>query len=112
MARAEVAGRQPGGRSLGSLLATGGQPNRVIYDQQHQTNGVGPAVRAERQEPVPDASVNQAYDGLGATYTFYLGHVPPRLDRRRRDADARPRPLRHPLQQRVLGRLADDVRGR
>ncbi len=50
----------------------GGNPRRTIYDAQHQQNAEATdVVRAEGQQPVADAPVNQAYDGLGATYTFY-----------------------------------------
>jgi Zn-dependent metalloprotease len=50
----------------------GGQPQRTIYDQQgseSQTPGV--VMRVEGQAPSEDQAANQAYDGLGATYSFY-----------------------------------------
>lgn len=71
-ARAETAGRRAvGERALGSLVATGGSPIRVIQDQQHDTVTPGPVVRAEGQKPVKDPAVNEAYDGLGATYRLF-----------------------------------------
>ena len=50
----------------------GGQANRTIYDQRHGTDQTpGIAVRAEGQPEVADQAVDQAYDGLGATYDYY-----------------------------------------
>jgi Zn-dependent metalloprotease len=72
LARAEIAARRaPSQRALGSLVATGRRPQRVIHDQQHDMNVVGPVVRVEGQGPTGDEAVDQAYDGLGATYNFF-----------------------------------------
>ena len=72
LARAETAGRRvPGQRALGSLMATQARPNRAIHDQQHGMESLGPIVRAEGQGPTDDPAVNEAYDGLGATYAFF-----------------------------------------
>lgn len=50
----------------------GGQPNRAIYDQQHSwEQRPGILARGERQAKVPDKSVDQVYDGFGATYEFF-----------------------------------------
>jgi Zn-dependent metalloprotease len=50
----------------------GGQPQRTIYDQQaNESQTPGTAIRIEGQPPCPDQAANQAYDGLGATYSFY-----------------------------------------
>jgi Zn-dependent metalloprotease len=50
----------------------GGSVQRFIHDQKHKADTVaGAVVRSEGQAKVADASVNQAYDGLGATYTYY-----------------------------------------
>ena len=55
-----------------TFARVGGQANRTIYDQQHGTGQTpGTAVRAEGQPAVADQAVNQAYDGLGATYDYY-----------------------------------------
>jgi Zn-dependent metalloprotease len=48
------------------------QEKRTIYDAQHTQNLPGRLVRAEGQPPVGDNAVNQAYDGLGDTFAFYL----------------------------------------
>src|SRR4051812_26090962 len=73
MARAEAASRGVAGAQPQITFARlGGFPQRTIYDQQHresQTPGV--AMRAEGQPAAEDTAVNQAYDGLGATYAYY-----------------------------------------
>jgi len=51
--------------------ATGGQPQRTIYDAQHRQQSRGPKLRAEGDQPTSDVEVNEAYDGLGATYNLY-----------------------------------------
>ncbi|RKT18053.1 thermolysin metallopeptidase-like protein [Streptomyces sp. 1114.5] len=53
--------------------ATGGAPglNRVISDAGHGQRLPGRTVRTEGQAAVSDASVNHAYDGLGATFALY-----------------------------------------
>jgi Zn-dependent metalloprotease len=72
LARSETAGRRTiGERALGSLMSSAGKPNRIIYDQQHMTDTVGPVARAEGQLKSKDVTVNEAYDGLGATYKLY-----------------------------------------
>jgi Zn-dependent metalloprotease len=73
LARAESASRIGGFDTRPVTFARiGGRPERMIYDQQHgmdQTPGV--VARAEGRDPAADTAVNQAYDGLGATYTYY-----------------------------------------
>jgi len=61
--RAERAARQVL-RPLGNMAAApGGTPKRSIYDQKHSEDLTpGTLARKEGQGPVPDASVNQAYD--------------------------------------------------
>jgi Zn-dependent metalloprotease len=44
---------------------------RAVYDGDSTENQPGVEVRAEGQPPVADPAVNEAYDGLGATYDFY-----------------------------------------
>lgn len=71
--RAESAARA-GGRSARpvTFARIGGQPQRTIYDQQHnQQQTPGKVARSEGQSPVTDSAINQAYDGLGATYSYY-----------------------------------------
>jgi Zn-dependent metalloprotease len=47
--------------------------HRLIYNTNHTANLPGTLARSEGQGPVADASVNQAYDGLGHVFDFYLG---------------------------------------
>jgi Zn-dependent metalloprotease len=51
--------------------ASTGTLRRAIYDAKHHEQLPGVLVRSEGGPPSPDAAVNQAYDGLGATYAFY-----------------------------------------
>jgi Zn-dependent metalloprotease len=46
---------------------------RLTYNANHTTTPPGAMARAEGQAPVADLSTNQAYDGLGNTFDFYLG---------------------------------------
>lgn len=46
-------------------------PQRSVYDAQHTTDLPGTLIRKEGQTPSQDVAVNEAYDGLGWTYTFY-----------------------------------------
>jgi Zn-dependent metalloprotease len=48
------------------------QEQRSIYVAGGTTNLPGQLARGEGQAAVADASVNQAYDGLGNTFNFYL----------------------------------------
>jgi Zn-dependent metalloprotease len=43
-------------------------PQRAVHDAEHGTDLPGRLVRAEGAEPVDDVAVNEAYDGLGATW--------------------------------------------
>jgi Zn-dependent metalloprotease len=73
IARAEAAGRC-GGRGARPITYAriGGTVQRTIYDQHHSTSqSPGTVARSEGQAPVADTAINQAYDGLGATYDFY-----------------------------------------
>jgi Zn-dependent metalloprotease len=47
-------------------------PKRTIHDAGHSQNLPGKLLRSEGQSPVTDTAVNQAYDGLGDTFSFYL----------------------------------------
>ena len=49
-----------------------GKPHRTVYDLRHGTDLPGSEVRAEGAEATEDATVNRAYDGLGATFELYL----------------------------------------
>ena len=50
--------------------ALGGK-NRVVYDAAHGDTLPGAKVRGEGDPPGGDVSVNEAYDGAGATYDLY-----------------------------------------
>jgi Zn-dependent metalloprotease len=59
---------------MASALATAvGQKHRSIYNANHtqQQPPTGQLVRDEGDPPSSDPSVNEAYDGLGATYDLY-----------------------------------------
>jgi Zn-dependent metalloprotease len=73
LARAETASRRGGpGAQPVTFARIGGTPNRTIYDQRHRTSQTpGTVVRSEGQDPVSDEAVDQAYDGLGATYRYF-----------------------------------------
>jgi Zn-dependent metalloprotease len=71
LARAEAAARQAI-RPPMRAAAPGGKPKRFIHDQAHSTSpSPGTLVRGEGQPAVADASVNQAYDNFGYTYSLY-----------------------------------------
>ncbi len=73
LARAEsAAAAAPRAPVSVTFARAGGQPQRTIYDQQHsESQTPGQVVRTEGQAAVADQAVNEAYDGLGATYDFY-----------------------------------------
>jgi Zn-dependent metalloprotease len=72
IARAEGAARCGRATEPVTFARIGGTVQRTIYDQHHATTQTpGEVVRVEGQAPVADTAVNQAYDGLGATYDFY-----------------------------------------
>jgi Zn-dependent metalloprotease len=48
------------------------QEKRSVYDAGHSQDLPGKLVRGEGQASVKDTAVNQAYDGLGDTFDFYL----------------------------------------
>jgi Zn-dependent metalloprotease len=45
---------------------------RTICDSAHTHDLPGAVIRSEGQAPAADAAVNEAYDGLGDTFDFYL----------------------------------------
>ena len=49
-------------------VAPGAAPRRAVHDAQHGTGLPGVLVRGEGAEPAGDRSVDEAYDGLGATW--------------------------------------------
>lgn len=46
-------------------------PKREVYDAQNSNNLPGQLVRSEGDPPTSDPTVNEAYDGAGATYRLY-----------------------------------------
>ncbi|HLK14520.1 MAG TPA: M4 family metallopeptidase [Fimbriimonadaceae bacterium] len=63
-------------RSTFGLTSAAAQPRRMVYDMRNG-NPQGPSmpgtlVRSEGDAPVKDDAVNQAYDGAGDTFQFYL----------------------------------------
>ncbi|MET7284645.1 M4 family metallopeptidase [Streptomyces sp. NPDC005573] len=52
--------------------AAAGRPHRTIFDARHTQDLPGTKVRKEGSDPGPDATVNRAYAGLGATFELYL----------------------------------------
>ncbi|MBS0320973.1 MAG: M4 family metallopeptidase [Proteobacteria bacterium] len=67
-------------RATSALLAVPGTtlpsataaPRRTIHDAAHATTLPGKVVRNEGDLPTRDAETDEAYDGLGATYAYYL----------------------------------------
>jgi Zn-dependent metalloprotease len=45
--------------------------NRIIYDAQNNSNLPGIKRRGEGEPPTADVAVNEAYDGLGGTWSLY-----------------------------------------
>src|SRR5712692_4663007 len=46
--------------------------HRLVYNGNHTTTLPGTLARSEGQPPVADVATNQAYDGLGQVFDFYL----------------------------------------
>ena len=56
----------------GALVAeTTPAPDRIIFDAHGSENLPGVRVRVEDEPPTGDASADEAYDGLGATFDFF-----------------------------------------
>ena len=68
--RCACAGPRSRGRRA-PRFAYGPVKQRSIYDAGHAEQSTGTLVRAEGQAPTGDVAVNEAYDGLGATWDFY-----------------------------------------
>jgi len=61
-------------RSILGNIAVGtsaGQKRRTLYDGQGGSHLPGRLVRGEGDSPASDSAVNDAYDGLGATYDLF-----------------------------------------
>jgi Zn-dependent metalloprotease len=70
MALALLGGLKVSQQALSGLASP--QVHRTIYDAKGSQNLPGTLIRAEGQPASQDKSVNQAYDGLGSTFDFYL----------------------------------------
>jgi Zn-dependent metalloprotease len=55
----------------GLLTAPAAVKQRTVYDAHHSETLPGSSVRGEGAPPLADAEVNEAYDGLGATFDFF-----------------------------------------
>ncbi|WP_394278938.1 M4 family metallopeptidase [Microbacterium sp.] len=53
------------------VLAASPTPDRLISDAQNREQLPGVPARAEAAPPTGDAAVDEAYDGLGATFAFF-----------------------------------------
>ena len=58
-----------GGRRLATALEF--EKNRIIYSAENRYRLPGVRVRSEGQAPTNDSAVDEAYDGLGATFDLY-----------------------------------------
>ena len=54
-----------------TLLVAEGQKQRALSDTHNTSTLPGDVIRAEGAGPTGDRAVDEAYDGLGATYDFY-----------------------------------------
>ena len=73
LARAQLAALQrPAASRVAIVGGLGGQPHRTIFDQENsEAIALGRVVRSEGDPAVDDPAVNEAYDGFGATYSFF-----------------------------------------
>lgn len=55
-----------------AAAADSDRPQRAVYDAGGQERLPGRATRAEGGKPTGDPATDEAYDGLGATFAFYL----------------------------------------
>ncbi len=58
-------------REMWGALAEEGRKQRTVYDCRNAEELPGKLARAEGDRPTGDAAVDEAYDGLGATFDFY-----------------------------------------
>jgi Zn-dependent metalloprotease len=69
--RAAKRGQPAPSRSPDTSALAGVEMKRTIYDAHNQWELPGTVVRTEGQPAGNDAAVNEAYDGLGATFNLY-----------------------------------------
>ena len=70
---AELRGERKAFSSFSSLLSVPpGVKRRTIYDAENGMSLPGRMVRSEGELPLADVSVNEAYDGTGSMYDFFI----------------------------------------
>ncbi|HEX7634760.1 MAG TPA: M4 family metallopeptidase [Noviherbaspirillum sp.] len=69
--RASVRGLLPAAAQLRARVQVEAQKRRTIYNAHNTNNLPGDMVRSEGAPPSGDVAVDEAYDGLGATFDFY-----------------------------------------
>lgn len=69
--RTEIGAAGSTSRTAPATLAEEGEPHRTISNAQNSQNLPGAVVRSEGSPPSGDVAVDEAYDGLGATFDFY-----------------------------------------
>lgn len=57
--------------NLTAVMLSAGGKRRTVFDAKNGTELPGTVVRGEGDPPSNDVTVNEAYDGAGATYDFY-----------------------------------------
>jgi Zn-dependent metalloprotease len=67
--RVDTAGQRPPGAPV---LGGEQERQRAIYDARGRQDLPGALVRSEGDGPTGDVAVNEAYDGLGATFNFFM----------------------------------------
>ena len=71
-AKVRGSGPREGADVLAATIATAPQPNRIIRDGKSGWDLSGlPRLRSEGDAPTGDPAADEAYDGLGATWTFW-----------------------------------------
>jgi len=64
--------RAQGGKLLKQHVVEGGRPARTIFDCGHTEDPARARVaRSEGDDPIGDQAIDEAYDGLGATYRLF-----------------------------------------
>jgi len=69
--RASLRGPAPAAAQLRARVQAEAQKHRTIYNAHNTNNQPGELVRAEGAPPTGDKAVDEAYDGLGATFDFF-----------------------------------------
>jgi Zn-dependent metalloprotease len=62
---------KPVARRVRGAAVTEGQKQRTIYTANQSETLPGAIARVENSQPSDDAAIDEAYDGLGATFDFY-----------------------------------------